>query len=342
MIAGWVILGMGLLTLFIAAMQRRSSKPCKDVKITVKGKEDHPFLNKQDITTILEPGGIDYMRGRPVKDFNLKKLEENLEKNPWVNNAELYFDNNHILQVSVRVNDPLARIFTKKGNSFYIDSNLKQIPLSDRFSPRLPVFTGLPFEKVSRGSKDSALLIQIKDLALFISQHPFWMAQVDQVDINTEKTFELVPKVGNHLISFGDGNDIEKKFRKLEIFYDQVMSKSGWSDYKILDIRFDGQVVATKSDLTYHKSDTVSNKRWMKEWQQISRLMLRTDSINRVAAIPQGVSDPDPVNPSPTMKTGPSEKNPDPGKSKYSGSKGSVPAERQQPKAVLPPGKRQT
>ncbi len=342
-ITGWIILGMGLLTLFVAAMQSRSSKPCRDVKITIKGKEDHPFLNKKDITTIIEPNGIDYLRGRPVKDFNLKILEEKLEKNPWVSNAELYFDSNHILQVSVKVNDPLARIFTKKGGSFYIDSNLRQIPLSDRYSPRLPVFTGFPSEKVLPKSKDSALLHQIKNLALFINENPFWMAQVDQVDINQQRIFEITPKVGDHQIIFGDGNDIEKRFRKLEVFYNQVMSKSGWSDYSVLDVQFDGQLVATKRKNAYHKSDTVYSKRWMKEWQQISRLMLKADSLNRVAATPQVVSNPDPANPgTQPMKTSPSKKNPDPGKSKNSGSTGSVPAETPEPKAVMPPGKKQT
>ena len=342
-ITGWVVLGMGLLTLFVAAMQSRSGKPCKDVVITIKGKEDHPFLNKKDITAILEPSGIDYLRGRPLKDFNLKKMEEKLETNPWVSNAELYFDNNQILQVSVKVNDPLARIFTKKGNSFYIDSNLRQIPLSDRYSPRLPVFTGFPSERVLPKSKDSDLLHQVKNVALFINESPFWMAQIDQVDINQNRKFEMIPKVGDHQIIFGDGNDIEKRFRKLEIFYGQVMSKAGWSDYSVLDVQFDGQLVATKNNQSYHKSDTVLNKRWMKEWQQISRLMLKADSLNRVAATPQVVSNPDSANPrTQPMKKSPSEKNPDPGKSKNSGSKGSVPAERPEPKAVMPPGKKQT
>lgn len=81
----------------------------------------------------------------------------------------------------------------------------------------------------------------------------------------------------------------------------------------------------------------------MKEWQQISRLMLKADSLNRVAATPQVVSNPDSANlRTQPIKTSPSSKNPDPGKSKHSGSKGSVPAERQEPKAVMPPGKKQT
>ncbi len=340
-LSGWIILGLGLVTLFVAAMQSRSGKPCRDVRISIRDGENHPFINENDISLELDPGGLDYLRGRPVKDFNLRIMEDRLKKNPWVSNAELYFDNNHILQVSVRVNKPVARIFTVKGTSFYIDSSMDALPLSDRYSPRLPVFTGYPSEKVSLKSRDSVILRDIKNIALYLNDHPFWMAQIDQVDITPERKFEMVPKVGDHLIVFGDGKDISERFHKLEVFYTQVMSKSGWNEYSALDIQFKEQVVATKRNYTWHPSDTAVEKRWMKEWQKLSEQMLATDTLQRVVPTADSVSTPAPKGSvTQTMTNRPSEQNPGPGKSKDSGYKGSVPAERQKPKALYPPGKK--
>jgi cell division protein FtsQ len=54
---------------------------------------------------------------------------------------QLFFDNNEVLQVVIDEREPIARIFTVAGNSYYIDSSLERLPLSDKMSARLPVFT---------------------------------------------------------------------------------------------------------------------------------------------------------------------------------------------------------
>ena len=45
------------------------------------------------------------------------------------------------------------------------------------------------------------------------------MAMVEQVDITPERIFEMVPKIGNQLIIFGDATDTEIKLDKLKLFY---------------------------------------------------------------------------------------------------------------------------
>jgi len=59
-------------------------------------------------------------------------MESLLEKNVWIKDAQLFFDNNGILRVSVTEREPIARVFTREGNSFYIDSSGVQLPLSDK------------------------------------------------------------------------------------------------------------------------------------------------------------------------------------------------------------------
>jgi cell division protein FtsQ len=53
------------------------------------------------------------------------------------------------------------------------------------------------------------------------------MAQISQIDITPSKEFEMIPTVGNHIIEFGDGTDYDAKFKKLFIFYKQVLAKTG-------------------------------------------------------------------------------------------------------------------
>jgi len=83
----------------------------------------------------------------------------------------------------------------------------------------------------------------------------FWMSQTEQIDIAKDRSFEMVPTVGNHIIKLGDGSDIDKKFRRLFIFYQQVMSKAGFNRYNFVDVRYDGQVIGTKDKIS--KIDSV-------------------------------------------------------------------------------------
>ncbi len=79
-----------------------------------------------------------------ISSLDLTSMETRLGKIEWVKKAELFFDNNKVLQVKITQREPIARLFTVSGASFYIDSSLSRLPLSDQFSARLPVFTSFP------------------------------------------------------------------------------------------------------------------------------------------------------------------------------------------------------
>ncbi|MBK6829167.1 MAG: hypothetical protein IPG86_20990 [Chitinophagaceae bacterium] len=64
--------------------------------------------------------------------------------------------------MAVEEREPVARIFTSGGNTFYIDSSNTMLPLSEKFSARLPVFTGFPSEAKVLSKADSNLLNDIK------------------------------------------------------------------------------------------------------------------------------------------------------------------------------------
>jgi cell division protein FtsQ len=150
-----------------------------------------------------------------------------------------------VLHVTVIEKEPVARIFTSEGNSFYIDSLGRKLPLSDKLSARVPLFTGFPDKKIL-SVKDSVLLNDVKMTANFIINDPFWMSQVAQIDITTDRQFEMIPVVGNHLVKLGNGENIDQKFRRLMMFYKQVLSKTGFDKYKLINVQYKGQVVASK------------------------------------------------------------------------------------------------
>jgi cell division protein FtsQ len=249
--------GAGVLVLLVAAIRYRNSNVCKGFRIDISGPSAEQFVDRKEMTVILAAAGAGRGQNKPILSFDLRRLESTLEKNIWIKDAQLFFDNNGILRVNVIEREPVARIFTVEGNSFYIDSSGVQLPLTEKFAAKLPVFTGYPSSKVRLNGKDSILLVQIRGLSGFIRKDPFWTAQIAQVDITGAKTFELMPVVGDHVVEFGDGNDYEQKFHRLFLFYKEVLSRTGFDKYSRIDVAYAGQVIGTRKGSDGTRFDSI-------------------------------------------------------------------------------------
>lgn len=233
-----------MVTLLLAAISNKNKGQCKDYHITIKGAHNNFFIDQKDVEQLLVSSTKSNIKGELVTSFNLHELEMVLEKNTWIDEAELYFDNRDILHVTVTEKEPVARIFTTEGNSFYIDSAGLKMPLSDKMSARVPVFTSFP-DKKKLSQTDSLLLNDVRVTANFIVNDSFWMLQVAQINITEERNFEMFPVIGNHLVKLGNGENIPQKFRRLMVFYKQVLSKTGFEKYKVIDVQYKGQVLAS-------------------------------------------------------------------------------------------------
>ena len=254
----WTIAGTAVLVLLVAAIRYRNSNTCKGWRITIGGATHAgTFIDRKDITDLLLAAGADEHQRRPIQSFDLRRLETALRKDIWIKDAQLFFDNNGILQVKVYERIPVARIFTREGNSFYVDSVGVQLPLQDQFAARLPVFTDYPAAKFRMQGVDSALSAGMLQLSVFLRSDPFWMTRIEQVDITPQKCFELEPAIGDHRIGFGDGRDIEAKFHRLFLFYSEVLSRVGMEKYDRIDVSYAGEVVARQKGLSQNRIDSL-------------------------------------------------------------------------------------
>lgn len=240
----WLAIGSGCVVLLAAAMHKKDAKLCKGIEIEISGVNNNFFIDQQDIKKVVQKYAGNDITGRPVEAFDLVSMEKALKNEIWISKAELYFDNNDILQAEIHEREPVARVFTSVGNSFYIDNTSMMLPLSDKLSARLPVFTNFPSDTKVLSKPDSALLNDIRDLSLFIQKDSFLMAMIDQVDITAQRQFEMVPKIGDQLIVFGDAKDAEQKFNKLRLFYKKVIPMYGWGKYSVISLQYKGQIVA--------------------------------------------------------------------------------------------------
>lgn len=245
-VALWISIGAGTIVLLVAAIQKKDAQHCINVNINIKGVSNNFFVDKKDIINAITTTVGGNLIGRSVSKFDLRKIESDLQKNVWVKTAQLFFDNNQVLQVNIFEREPMARVFTTTGATFYIDSSVAVLPLSDKYSARLPVFTNFPAVGKVLSKTDSVLLRDVLSISTALQKDSFCMAMIDQVDITLQRTFQLIPKIGTQLIVFGDASDVEEKLHKLKLFYKDAMTKAGWNYYSEINVQYKSQVVAKR------------------------------------------------------------------------------------------------
>ena len=259
----WIAIGLGAVVLLVAAVYKKDASHCKGIDINITGVSTNFFIDKNDVQKIITAYAGPNAIGKPINQFNLVAMETALKKDVWIQEAEMFFDNNEVLQVAVEEREPIARIFTSGGNTFYIDSSNMMLPLSEKFSARVPVFTNFPSEVKILSKADSSLLNDIKKISIKIQADSFLMAMIDQVDVTTQRSFEMIPKIGNQVIVFGDGTDVEKKFKKLQLFYKKVIMKMGWNRYSVINLQYRNQVVAKLRGKDDVSADSLRTKQLM-------------------------------------------------------------------------------
>ena len=244
----WSIAGGLLVFLFIISWKAKEEKKCTNIDVELVGETTVAlFMDEKDILAFIHEKGI--RPGMPIGAVNLNELEKSLQSIKWINHAELFLDNQQSLQIKIEQRSPIARVFTASGASFYIDKEGRRLPLKQLTVLRLPVFTGFPSDQEKMSSPDSLLLEDVLHFTKAIQKDSFFMAQIAQINIESNGDFEMVPSLGDHIVLMGAAENVEDKLNRLYSFYKQVWVNSGINAYQVLDCRFDHQIVALKKGM---------------------------------------------------------------------------------------------
>src|ERR1700694_1970587 len=166
-LTAWLLVIGGLTTLLIAANRKQRDHVCRDVEIAIRGTGEKFYIEKEDVLQLITATAHGQLTARPVSCIDLARLEQALENDAWIRDATLYFDSKDALHVSISEREPVARLFTQAGVSFYMDSSGHRMPLLEKLSARVPVVTGYPDRKYLDAA-DSALLEGVKQVAVYI------------------------------------------------------------------------------------------------------------------------------------------------------------------------------
>jgi cell division protein FtsQ len=251
-----VILSISLISVVILLFIVFSEKTkCTELNIEYDNIDSTSYRINQEIIKKIIFKQYKNIIGTSFKKIDLNRLESKIEEHPSVENAEVYKKISGVLGIKVTFRKPIVRIITDKESQFYIDKFGFIMPLSDEGSSRVvPANGNIKYQyagnkiNVMNEEKISKVIKDIYNISLKVSEDKFLKAQIEQIFVNSKQEYELIPKVGDHVVLIGDINNLEKKLKYLKHFYLNVIKSQGWRKYKYINLKFDNQIVCTVNE----------------------------------------------------------------------------------------------
>jgi cell division protein FtsQ len=216
-----------------------------NIAIRISNVHENHFLDEQDIMDLMQLKE-DNIKGASISNLNFRDIEKRIKKDAFIKDAQMYSDLKGNLIVNAELRRPIARIVRNDGPDGYIAEDGTIMPVSERFTSRVVLVSGafvrqlLKLQNINDMEEGAQLMAMIN----IIREDEFWKIQIAQLDIDSKAGITLLPQVGDENIEFGKPVDVALKFRKLKIFYKEILPQVGWNKYKRVNLEYEGQIVA--------------------------------------------------------------------------------------------------
>ncbi|MBN2893180.1 MAG: hypothetical protein JXL97_15020 [Bacteroidales bacterium] len=246
---------IAFLTIFVILQRNYKNTLCSNIKVTVLDSAENRYVTESSIINFIYNNIQSDIVGNKFRYIDLGLIEEKLNDDFFIKSVEVFRSQNGIIEIKITQRKPIARIYNELGENYYIDEDGYFLPTSKNFASYVPVFNG-KIKKIDSlfTRKINVLDTSFKDqthkdlynLAKILKNDEFTLSMIDQVFVDENNEFIMIPKVGNFKIIFGTLENAEIKIRNLKAFYTEGAPKVGWNKYSAINLNYINQVVCTK------------------------------------------------------------------------------------------------
>lgn len=231
----WVA-GCGLLILAMS-FSASSLKMVKTngIAVEVDYSEDIYFTDASEIEEIVR-AEYPFFDSLNLQEINIPLLEESIENHPSIRGAEVYSTLNGSLRIKVAQKKPLARI-QHSGTGYYIDEEGEIMQLSERFSASVPLVAGELNEESRK---------KVYHFWKWLEGEAFFDNFFMGLEVADNGEWILYPRPGNHRVLLGQPEDLPVKIRRLQKFYQTVVTEKNLDSIKTLNTKYRGQIICSK------------------------------------------------------------------------------------------------
>jgi cell division protein FtsQ len=196
--------------------------------------DDILFVTHETVSKLLIQNQ-ESVANKPKDIIDLNELESALNSNPMIKQAQVFMSVDGLITAEIEQKKPIARVSTNA--SYYIDETGSFMPLSTNYTARVPLITGF-IEKND--------LANVYAVAATIQSDDFLMKHVVVIHQNQDKTIDLKFRSHDFNIHLGTLKLLDKKINNLKAFYMKAMKDKTLDNYKLVNLKFDKQVICTK------------------------------------------------------------------------------------------------
>jgi cell division protein FtsQ len=218
---------------------------CHNIVIELDNENENHFLDEADVLRLVNAGQSTLI-GTTMDKINLKLLESKLKYDRHILDAEIFGDLKGNLVVKVELRRPIARLVRSDAPDAYVAEDGTVMTVSEKYTSRVVLISGSFTRKLVDAGNMYELEEgrQIMDMIDFINKDRFWRSQVAQMDIDQSADITIYPQITGQRVEFGKPENVESKFRKLMIFYKEILPTKGWTRYGRVNLKYEGQVIA--------------------------------------------------------------------------------------------------
>ena len=218
--------------LFAFAEKRNSTRILSEVNLHFTNSENL-YLTEEAVNKLLIQNEVRVKSiGKEALDLN--RVESLLEAHEMVENAEVFLTVDGKLGAEITQRKPLARVLASVP--YYLDRQGLKMPLSDYYSARVPLVTGVV----------DGQLQEVHPLVSFITNDEFLTRHVTGLHRLPNGKYEIYLRQLDFVLMFGEVKDIELKFKNFKAFYQKALKDKKLDAYEKVDLQFGDQVVCTK------------------------------------------------------------------------------------------------
>ena len=231
------VLFLFVFVMLFFAVSYKSQLGLSSLKVTIDGVVGNKKLvSKKEVKLIIEKQLGFELKKAVIDDLDLMALENILDNDSRIQNAEVYLTSKRGLCVDIVQKRPMYRVNRESKQPYYMDAQGSRISIKRSIQKvRVPIVTGKidNYHPQFMNIKNNNLK-EIHAFFKIIMKDEFLRSLVSQLHVEERDHYIIVPQLGNKKIILGSMDDLEKKLEKLKIYY----KKAGLDDFKELDLRY--------------------------------------------------------------------------------------------------------
>lgn len=249
----WVLLFGYIIVMMGFVKREHKANTCPSVNYVID--DEHAFVDTNDVYNMLMHDSL-YPKGNLIQNINLKNIENAVNDHPAIKYTEVFSQLDGSVHIQIKQRNPVMRVITETNMHYYVDDELSLMNTDYDYTADVPVLSGnLPDTLLMAFRQDNDTLLydgypftmnNVIDFAGYLYEHDMWRNMIVQIYINEDHEFELVPRIGQHIIILGSLDDYAYKMKKLEAIYKKAFADFGWKKYQIINLKYGNQVVCSK------------------------------------------------------------------------------------------------